>query len=117
MKLIKENSGNMVIVTSKGVEFIFDFESEVGYKTSRGIMEQLIDEEAITQYDTEEEVVTDLVQAISTLNQWEDDVVTMVAKHYYSLLKEMLDDDEIDLIDFSILIGKFTIDELNNRWS
>jgi hypothetical protein len=107
----------MVILTSKGVEFIFDFENEVGYKTSRGIMEQLIDEEAITQYDTEEEVVTDLVQAISTLKQWEDDVVTMVAKHYYSILIGMLESGEIDLIDFSILIGKFTIDELNDRWS
>ena len=117
MKLIKENSGNMVIVTSRGVQFVFDFDSEIGYKTSRGIMEQLVNEKAITQYDTEEEVVEDLVQAISTLQQWEDDVVTMVAKHYYSLLKEMLDDGEIDLIDFSILIGKFTIDELNDRWS
>ena len=107
----------MVIVTSKGVEFIFDFENEVGYKTSRSIMEQLINEEAITQYDTEEEVVADLVEAISTLQQWEDDVVTMVAKHYYSILIGMLDSGEIDLIDFSILIGKFTIDELNDRWS
>jgi len=107
----------MVILTSKGVEFIFDFENESGYKTSRGIMEQLINEEAITQYDTEEEVVADLVQAISTLKQWEDDVVTMVAKHYYSILIGMLESGEIDLIDFSILIGKFTIDELNDRWS
>jgi hypothetical protein len=107
----------MVIVTSKGVQFVFDFDSEIGYKTNRAIMQQLLNEGAITQYDTEEEVVADLVQAISTLQQWEDDVVTMVAKHYYSLLKEMLDDGEIDLIDFSILIGKFTIDELNNRWS
>jgi hypothetical protein len=107
----------MVIVTSKGVQFVFDFDSEIGYTTNRAIMQQLVNEKVITQYDTEEEVVADLVQAISTLNQWEDDVVTMVAKHYYSLLKEMLDDDEIDLIDFSILIGKFTIDELNNRWS
>jgi hypothetical protein len=116
MKLIKESSGNMVIVTTKGVQFVFDFDSEVGYKTSRAIMEQLVNEKAITQYDTEEEVVQDLVGAISTLQQWEDDVVTMVAKHYYSVLIEMLDDGEIDLIDFSILIGKFTIDELNNRW-
>jgi hypothetical protein len=107
----------MVILTSKGVEFVFDFENEVGYKTSRSIMEQLVNEEVITQYDTEEEVVADLVQAISTLQQWEDDVVTMVAKHYYSILIGMLDSGEIDLIDFSILIGKFTIDELNNRWS
>ena len=107
----------MVILTSKGVEFVFDFENEVGYKTSRAIMEQLVNEEVITQYDTEEEVVADLVQAISTLQQWEDDVVTMVAKHYYSVLIGMLESGEIDLIDFSILIGKFTIDELNNRWS
>jgi hypothetical protein len=107
----------MVILTSKGVEFVFDFDTEVGYKTSRSIMEQLVNEKVITQYDTEEEVVADLVGAISTLNQWEDDVVTMVAKHYYSILIGMLDSGEIDLIDFSILIGKFTIDELNDRWS
>ena len=79
-------------------------------------MLELINQDAITQYDTEEEVVTDLVKAISTLKQWDDDVITMVAKHYYSVLIEMLDDGEIDIIDFSILIGKFTIDELNNRW-
>jgi len=106
----------MIIQTSKGIEFVFDFNSEEGYKTSRAIMEELINQDAITQYDTEEEVVTDLVQAISTINQWEDDVITMVAKHYYSILIGMLDSGEIDLIDFSILIGKFTIDELNDRW-
>jgi hypothetical protein len=107
----------MVIVTTKGVQFVFDFANESGYKTSRAIMLELINQDAITQYDTEEEVVTDLVKAISTLKQWDDDVITMVAKHYYSVLIEMLDDGEIDIIDFSILIGKFTIDELNNRWS
>jgi len=107
----------MVIVTTKGFQFVFDFANESGYKTSRAIMLELINQDAITQYDTEEEVVTDLVKAISTLKQWDDDVITMVAKHYYSVLIEMLDDGEIDLIDFSILIGKFTIDELNNRWS
>jgi hypothetical protein len=106
----------MLIQTSKGIEFVFDFNSEDSYKTSRAIMLELINQDAITQYDTEEEVVTDLVKAISTLKQWDDDVITMVAKHYYSVLIEMLDDGEIDIIDFSILIGKFTIDELNNRW-
>ena len=107
----------MVILTSRGVEFVFDFDTEDGYQTSRAIMEHLISEEAIDEFQTEEEVITDLVGAISTLNQWEDDVVTMVAKHYYGILKPKLNDGEIDLIDFSILIGKFTIDELNNRWS
>ena len=106
----------MLIQTSKGIEFVFDFNSEDSYKTSRAIMQELINQNAITQYDTEEEVVFDLVQAISTLNQWDDDVVTMVAKHYYSILIGMLESGEIDLIDFSILIGKFTIDELNDRW-
>lgn len=107
----------MIILTSKGVEFLFDFDTETGYKTSRAIMQQLLEDGALIQYETEEEIIDDLVQAISTMEQWEDDVVTMVAKHYYSILKPKLEAEEIDLIDFSILIGKFTIDELNNRWS
>jgi hypothetical protein len=106
----------MILQTSKGIEFLFDFNTEEGYKTSRAIMQSLIEEGIIEDNVSKDELLIDLVGAISTLQKWEDDVVTMVSRHYYSILKQKFDSEEIDNVDFHILLGKFTIDELNNRW-
>jgi hypothetical protein len=107
----------MKVYTTDGKIFDLDFRTEQGYQNARNLIQFLKDNDAFKNEETDEQAIASIIKTVMMLNVWEEDVISMVTKHYYKLLKAKLEAGEIDEIDFLILQGKMVIEELEGRWS
>jgi hypothetical protein len=107
----------MNINTTNGTEFTSDFRNDAGYEGARNLIQFLKNNDVFKNEETDEQSIDAIVKTVMLINAWEIDVVTMVTKHYYYILKQKVEEGVIDDIDFLILQGKMVIEELEGRWS
>lgn len=108
VKLIK----TMLLTTTTGREFELD-NSSATYLKSRYIISELLNNGVYDKLEGDEEVYEDVISSFISLNHYEEGRVRIVCRHYFHILRGLLEDEKIDRIDFLTLIGKLTMEELS----
>ena len=102
----------MLLTTTTGREFELDNRSPI-YLKSRFIISQLNENGAYDKLVDDESVYEDVISSFIVYNHFDEGRVRIVARHYFHLLKNLLEEEKIDRIDFLTLIGKLTMEELS----